>query len=105
MQIQVSCDGDGDSIKVTDIHCDGYQKLEECVREVFGEIPVIPTMLNGGTDSKHFKTMTDNIVRFTPIYISPEQGSGVHGLNERLYTDQMKQAVQYYQKLLEKYAE
>lgn len=103
MDIEVSCDGDGDAIKVTDIHCEGYRNLEACVREVFGEIPVIPTMLNGGTDSKHYKKMTENIVRFSPIYISPEQGSGVHGENERLYADQMEQAVAYYRCLLGKY--
>ena len=60
-------------------------------------------MLNGGTDSKHYKKMTENIVRFSPIYISPEQGSGVHGENERLYADQMEQAVAYYRCLLKKY--
>ena len=103
MDIEVSCDGDGDAIKVTDIHCEGYRNLEVCIREVFGKIPVIPTMLNGGTDSKHYKKMTENIVRFSPIYISPEQGSGVHGENERLYADQMEQAVAYYRCLLGKY--
>ena len=103
MDIEVSCDGDGDAIKVTDIHCEGYRNLESCVREVFGEIPVIPTMLNGGTDSKHYKKMTENIVRFSPIYISPEQGNGVHGENERLYADQMEHAVAYYRCLLGKY--
>lgn len=103
MDIEVSCDGDGDAIRVTDIHCEGYRNLEDCVKTVFGDIPVIPTMLNGGTDSKHYKKMTENIVRFSPIYISPEQGSGVHGANERLYADQMEQAVAYYRCLLRKY--
>ena len=103
MDIEVSCDGDGDAIRVTDSHCEGYRNLEDCIKTVFGEIPVIPTMLNGGTDSKHYKKMTENILRFSPIYISPEQGSGVHGENERLYADQMEQAVAYYRCLLKKY--
>ena len=101
--IEVTCDGDGDAIRVTDIHSEGYRNLEDCVKTVFGDIPVIPTMLNGGTDSKHYKKMTENIVRFSPIYISPEQGSGVHGENERLYADQMERAVAYYRCLLKKY--
>lgn len=101
--VQVSCNGEGDGIRVTDVHCEGYRNLEKCVHQVFGDVPVIPTVLNGGTDSKHFKNMTENIVRFSPIYISPEQGSGVHGKNERLYADQMENAVAYYRCLLREY--
>lgn len=103
MDIKISWDGSGDAIQVTDIYCEGYQNMEACIREVFGDIPIIPTMLNGGTDSKHYKKMTKNIVRFSPIYISPAQGTGVHGENERIYTDQMEQAVAYYRCLLKKY--
>ena len=103
MDIKLTCDGEGDAIRVTDTHCEGYQNLRKCIKEIFGDIPVIPTMLNGGTDSKHYKKMTENVIRFSPIYISPEQGSGVHGRNERLYTDQMDLAVAFYQCLLIKY--
>ena len=103
MDIEITCDGDGDAIRVTDTHCEGYQNLQDCIKDIFGDIPVIPTMLNGGTDSKHYKNMTENIIRFSPIYISPEQGSSVHGKNERLYTDQMEQAVAFYRCLLTKY--
>ena len=63
---------------------------------------MIPFVLGGGTDSRHFLEIAEEAVRFSPIYIHKEQGSGVHGKNERIDVNSLYESVRYYEQLLKK---
>lgn len=47
-------------------------------------VPVLPYLMPGGTDSKHYQNLTDSIVRFCPYSLTQQELRGVHGTNERL---------------------
>lgn len=47
-------------------------------------VPVLPYLMPGGTDSKHYQNLTDNIVRFCPYSLGREGLKSIHGTNEKL---------------------
>jgi carboxypeptidase PM20D1 len=47
-------------------------------------VPVLPYLLPGGTDSKHYQNLTRTIMRFCPFSLTREGLRGVHGTNERI---------------------
>ena len=79
-----------------------YRAIADTAREIFGEeTPVIPFVLVGGTDSKHFLPIAGQAIRFSPIFIGEKQG-GVHGVNEYITVDSLRTAAQFYEGPLRK---
>ena len=81
----------------------GYRMMEACVNEAYPGLPVIPFILGGGTDSRYFAPLTDEIVRFSPMHAKPWQGRGVHGDNEAASVEDVRDAANCYYLLLSKY--
>lgn len=97
------CTGGRKAVRESSTARPGYQMMKSCVNEVYPGLPVIPFVLGGGTDSRYFAQMTDEIVRFSPMYAEPWQGKGVHGDNEAANIDAVKDAAVCYEHLLSAY--
>lgn len=97
------CVGGTDAVRESDIGQAGYQMVKACVNQVYPGLPVIPFVLGGGTDSRHFARLTEEIVRFSPMYAEPWQGRGVHGDNEAANIDAVQDAACCYRHLLMDY--
>ncbi len=80
--IQCELIEESDGSDETDTNSWAYQSITSAVHKVYKDIPTVPFVLGGGTDSKHFQELTRETIRFSPMYASPEQGRGVHGENE-----------------------
>ena len=50
----------------------------------------------GGTDTKHYVNLTDQIYRFSPTYMFPEDAKRFHGINERISVENYQDAVNFY---------
>lgn len=46
--------------------------------------PVAPGLVLGATDSRYASAITDNVYRFAPAVLSPQDLTGFHGTNEKL---------------------
>jgi carboxypeptidase PM20D1 len=55
----------------------------------------------GGTDSRHYGEVSDNIYRFIPIVLGPGDTARFHGTNERITVENMEKAVRFYVGLIE----
>ncbi len=91
-----------DASAVTPVDGWAYRFAEETLNKVFPGMPVIPFVLGGGTDSRHFLEIAEEAVRFSPIYIHGSQGAGVHGKNERIDISSLYESVRYYREFLKK---
>ena len=80
-----------------------YRSMASAVQKVYENIPAIPFVLGGGTDSKHFQELTKETIRFSPMYASPEQGRGVHGENEYAYVQALADAACCYYTFIKEY--
>ena len=92
--------GGKDAVRESDTRQPGYQMMKACVNQVYPGLPVIPFVLGGGTDSRHFQELTEEIVRFSPMYAEPWQGRGVHGDNEAANIEAVQGAARCYRALL-----
>ncbi len=86
--------------KITDLGGWGFQTLHKTISEVYPEALVSPYLMVGATDSRHFSDLTQNILRFSPIKITPANIQSIHGLNERLAVSEFKRSIRFYVRLI-----
>lgn len=89
--------------RITSADSWAYRAMEQCIKEFFPRTKVFPILLTGGTDSRHFQELTDQIVRFAPLRLLPWQGKGVHGVNECIDAEAIVKAAEFYCHFLKNY--
>ena len=89
-----------DSCEPVDTHSDAFRLVERVISDVFPALPIIPYVMTGGTDARHYQKICNACVRFSPVVYGPAQMKGMHGLNECLDTCSLPGAVDYYQALI-----
>ncbi|MCF8471039.1 MAG: M20 family peptidase [Parvibaculum sp.] len=93
--------GTREASKVSTIDGEGYRVLTAAIRETFPGTLSAPYLVVGGTDSRHYLPITDNVFRFVPIRMGAGDMARFHGTNERVSVENMGEAVAFYIKLME----
>lgn len=78
----------------------GFQVIQTTAQQLFKEVVVTPSLVVGATDSRYFSEVSEHVYRFLPIQISKEDTKRFHGLDERLDTENYKQAIRFYRQLI-----
>lgn len=86
--------------RVSDPAAPEFRLLQRAIREVFPGTVVAPYLVVGGTDSRHFESLTPNIYRFMPIRLEPDDLERLHGTDERVASAAYLDAVRFYDRLL-----
>ncbi len=86
---------------VSDTAGHGFQTLFQTVREVFPESITTPGLLSATTDSRHYYAISENIYRFLPVRLTPEDASRFHGVDEYITVDNYKETIFFYHRLME----
>ncbi len=89
-----------DYCEPVDTHSEAFKLVEKTIGEVFPDLPVIPYVMTGGTDARHYQKICGACIRFSPVVYGPAQMKGMHGLNEYLDTYSLPGAVDYYKALI-----
>jgi carboxypeptidase PM20D1 len=79
----------------------GYSLINRSVREVLPDAVVVPGLLIGGTDARHFSAISDDVFRFSPIRTRPEDLSRFHGVNERISVENLVELVRFYHRFID----
>lgn len=58
--------------------------VTQATREIFGNIPVIPTMVSGATDSRFFRTLGVPSYGVSGLFMDPTTDDRAHGRDERM---------------------
>ncbi len=87
--------------QVSNIEGEYYKSISHAIQRCFPDTAVAPYFLMGATDSRHYRELTAEIFRFTPIPMSSEDLGRVHGINERLAVDSLAPMVQFYGHLMQ----
>ena len=61
-----------------------YQILTKSIRQIYGELPVAPYLMTGGTDSCFYEIVTDNIYCISPFEFEGDDLKRIHGTNEKI---------------------
>lgn len=78
-----------------------WELLAGTVARVVPEAAVAPSLVLGGTDSRHYTGLTPNVYRFVPFTIRPGDLDRVHGTDERLALEDYGRMVAFYRALIE----
>jgi carboxypeptidase PM20D1 len=84
-----------------------FARIEAAVRSVSPEpdLVVAPYVTSGGTDARHYATLTPRIYRFLPVRMTPEMLASFHGTDERIPIAEYERMVRFYLRLLAPAAE
>jgi carboxypeptidase PM20D1 len=91
----------GNPSPISNPQAPAYEIVEKTIRQVFPDVVVAPGLVMGGTDSKHFVGVSDNIYRFVPFRIDRENVNSVHGINERIAVGDYLGIVAFYAQLMQ----
>ncbi len=71
----------------------GFMLAKHAVWSVLPQALVVPGLLTGATDTRHYADLADNAYRFIPIRVSMNQVPGIHGRDERIAVAGLDQSV------------
>ena len=80
---------------------DAFRLLERTVDAVHPGVPAVPYVMTGGTDSKHFTRICENVYRFGAFRFTTEERAAMHGNDETLSVKSYLDGIQFYYKLLQ----
>ncbi len=87
---------------VVDFGSEPFRLIEEVAAEIYPGIGVCPYVMTGGTDAKFYRDLSDNCLRFAPLYINGQQYASIHGLNENICQGALPMGVDFYKKMIER---
>ncbi|MBD0776292.1 M20/M25/M40 family metallo-hydrolase [Maribacter sp. ANRC-HE7] len=88
---------------VSSIDSDAYKILEKTIRSMFPNSVVVPGLLGGGTDSRYFYDISDDVYRFYPIRLNPNNRTRFHGIDEKISKANYKELVEFSYHLIKQF--
>lgn len=86
--------------KISCTKSEGYRRIKEITRFVFGDVLVAPYVVLAGTDAIKYEPVCNNIYRFAPIQITKQEIDLIHNTNERISIANLEKAVMFYKCLI-----
>ncbi len=91
-----------DPLPESPVEHEGYRAIVAALAEAFPEAGAVPFMFTAGTDTKHYTELAQGLYRLAPIFQKPEDIARVHAANERVSIENVRRALLFYVRLLEK---
>ncbi len=77
-----------------------FATIERTIRQVMPGTIVAPSLVVAATDTRHYEQLADDVYRFVPFVLGPDDTRRIHGTNERIAVDSYKDCVRFYVQLL-----
>ena len=85
---------------VVDYKSNSFALVEKVAADVYPGVQICPYVMTGGTDAKYYQAVSDNCLRFAPLYIDQQQYGSIHGLNENIYSGTLPMGVDFYKNMI-----
>jgi carboxypeptidase PM20D1 len=89
-----------DPSRVSDPRSDAFRRLEETLDRLAPDAIVAPYLVVVVTDARYYSDLSNNVFRFLPVRLGPDDLSRMHGTNERLGIRQYAAAIRTYRALM-----
>jgi len=87
---------------IVDFEGDAFKLIEDIAEEVYPGVTICPYVMTGGTDARFYSKVSENCIRFAPLYIDPQQYASIHGLNENIFQGVLPKGVDFYKAVIRK---
>jgi carboxypeptidase PM20D1 len=79
---------------------ESFRTLERTIQSVAPEAIVTPYLVMGGTDARYYRDLSENVFRFLPVRLTPEDLARMHGTDERIAVGDYERAIRLYRQLI-----
>lgn len=87
--------------KVSSTDALGYTLTAKSIKQLIPDAITAPSVVPIATDSRHFQKLTDNIYRFAPLTLTPDDLKRIHGINERISIENYRLLIAFYTQMLQ----
>lgn len=87
---------------IVDYKGDAFRLVENVISDVYPGIGVSPYIMTGSTDAKYYREVSDNCIRFAPLYINNQQYASIHSNNENIYQGALPMGVDFYKEVVKR---
>lgn len=87
--------------KVSGTSSKGYTIINQSIKEVFPDVITVPNLVIAATDGRFYGEICDNVYRFLPIRLNPDNVKAMHGINENIPVDEFEDAIRFYVQLIQ----
>ncbi len=88
--------------EVSSITSRAYGIIKETIQTMFPDYVVSPYLMVGATDSRRYAAVADGIYRFQPFRSMADDLDTLHAANERLRVESLREAVEFFIRLVKK---
>ncbi|MCG8633667.1 MAG: M20/M25/M40 family metallo-hydrolase [Desulfobacterales bacterium] len=88
-----------DPISAGDTGDTGFKLIRKVLAVTHPGVITVPYLVNGSTDSKYYRDLTGQILRFCPLVLTPEDVATIHGVNERVSLENLEKGLRFYLQL------
>lgn len=87
---------------VTDTKGSAYTLIRRTIHQLSGKdnTLVVPRLVVAATDARHYQHLSDQVLRFIYLPVTPDTISGIHGDNEKVAIEDLAQAIRFYYQLI-----
>ena len=86
--------------KVSSTNSAGYTIINQSVKEVFPYAITAPNLVIAATDGRHYGSICENVYRFIPIRLTPDNINALHGINECIPIEEFMDVIRFYVQLI-----
>ncbi len=78
----------------------GWKLIRSAAQAEAPGAPVAPYLVVGGTDSRYFYNVSDDVYRFMPMKLSTKETGMIHGTNEHISFESIERMVRFFTRLI-----
>lgn len=81
---------------------EGWQQLKDAVSQTWPGAVVSPYLMLQCSDCRHYSRISPNCYRFSAMHLTPAERARIHGNNERVPVEKVKETVKFYLNIISK---
>jgi carboxypeptidase PM20D1 len=92
--------GAHDPPPLSPIDSEGYRLIESAIGRAFPRAVIVPALVLGATDGRHYRTLANGVYRWAPFTLAAADLARLHGVDERVKVAELPIAVRAYMQLM-----
>lgn len=89
--------------EISNVDADSYRILTQTINKIYPEAVALPYLMVGGTDSRKYFNLCENIYRFSAVILSQADFDTIHSNNEKISIQNFSNMIKFYIEFLSNY--
>ena len=78
----------------------GYAVVNQSIKEVFPNLLTAPSLVIAATDARYYHKISQQVYRFIPYFLNPENIACFHGIDERVSVEEFENGIRFYRQVI-----